>query len=55
MKFILKYIDDLLLTIGLVLLSIGVFQIYLPAGYITLGICFIAIAYFYAKKEGDSQ
>lgn len=50
-KAIRKCVDDLLLVIGLVLFSIGVFKIYIPAGYIALGICFIAFAFFYAKKE----
>jgi uncharacterized membrane protein YiaA len=51
-KIILKCIDDILLIIGIVLLAIGVFNIYIPAGYITLGICFIAFAFFIAKKGG---
>lgn len=47
-----KCIDDILLIIGVVLLAIGVFKIYIPAGYIVLGICFIAFAIFVAKKGG---
>lgn len=48
---IMRYLDDLLLIIGIALLSIGAFKIYVPAGYITLGILFIASALLYAKKE----
>jgi uncharacterized membrane protein SirB2 len=51
-KILLKCVDDILLIIGIVLLAIGVFKIYVPAGYITLGICFIAFAFFIAKKGG---
>ena len=47
-----KIADDILLIIGIILLSEGVFKIYNPAGYITLGICFIAFAFFIAKKGG---
>jgi predicted tellurium resistance membrane protein TerC len=43
---------DILLIIGIVLLTIGVFKIFIPAGYITLGICFITFAFFIAKKGG---
>jgi len=47
-----KTATDILLIIGLVLLSIGVFKIFIPAGYIVLGICIIAFAFFIAKKGG---
>lgn len=50
-KALLKCIDDILLFAGVVLISKGVFQIYVPAGYITLGICFIAFAFFIAKRR----
>jgi predicted tellurium resistance membrane protein TerC len=49
-----KYFDDVLLFIGIALISVGVFKIYIPAGYIILGICIIAFAFIYARsKEGD--
>ena len=51
-SILLKCIDDILFIIGIILLAMGVFQIYIPAGYITLGICFIAFAFFIAKKGG---
>lgn len=49
---LIKIIDDILLVVGVTLLSIGVFKIYIPGGYITLGICMIAFAFFIAKKGG---
>jgi len=51
-NILLKTTDDILLVIGIILLAIGAFKIYAPAGYITLGICFIAFAFFIAKKGG---
>jgi len=51
-KILSKYVDDILLIIGIILLSVGVFEIFIPAGYIVLGICFIAFAFFIAKKGG---
>ena len=47
-----KTTTDILLIIGIILLSVGVFKIFIPAGYIILGICFIAFAFFIAKKGG---
>jgi len=52
LKIILKCTDDILLIIGIILLAIGVFKIYIPAGYIVLGICCIAFAFFVARKGG---
>lgn len=52
-KAISHVADDALLFIGVSFLSYGVFQIYIPAGHITLGICFIAIAYLLAKRKGQ--
>jgi hypothetical protein len=51
-NIILKCLDDISLVLGTILLSIGVFKIFIPAGYIILGICFIAFAFFIAKKGG---
>lgn len=51
MKIIfLNTADDLFLILGVTMLSIGVFKIFIPAGYIVLGICCIAFAFFIAKK-----
>ena len=52
LSFISSIADDVLLLVGVSFLSYGVFQIYVPAGHITLGICFIAIAYVVAKRKG---
>jgi uncharacterized membrane protein SirB2 len=51
-KILLEFTDDFLLIIGIILLATGTFKIFIPAGYITLGICFIAFAFFIAKKGG---
>lgn len=49
-----KYFDDMLLFIGITLIAFGVYQIYIPAGFIVLGICIIAFAFIFARsKEGD--
>ncbi|MEN2765674.1 DUF1056 family protein [Ornithinibacillus xuwenensis] len=53
-KKVFLYLDDILLFIGIALISVGVFKIYIPAGYITLGILVVLFAYVYARsKEGD--
>lgn len=48
-KTIKEIIEDALLIIGIVLISTGAFLIYVPAGFIVLGICILAFAYFFAK------
>lgn len=54
LKKVTDYIDDILLLSGVTLLSIGVFKIYIPAGFISLGVCLIAFAFFYASsRAGD--
>lgn len=53
LKFISLILDDVLMLVGVSFLSYGVFQIHVPAGYITLGICFMAIAYLLAKRKGQ--
>lgn len=50
-KFIAKILDDVFLVAGVYFLSVGVYKIYIPAGDITLGICLLAFAYFYAKRK----
>jgi hypothetical protein len=51
LKKALGFIDDVFLIAGISFLATGVYQIYPPAGYITLGICLIAGAYFYAQSR----
>ncbi len=50
--FLKKILEDIIALIGITLLAIGVFKIYIPAGYITLGICFMALAFFMGKRGG---
>ncbi|WP_157047243.1 hypothetical protein [Alkaliphilus metalliredigens] len=51
LKKIVSFLEDILFIVGITLFSIGVFKIYIPAGFIVLGICFIAGAYFIAKRR----
>ena len=50
-KKLFEWLDVFLLGIGVALISAGAFQIYIPAGFITLGLCFAALAFFVAKKQ----
>ena len=45
------WLDVILLVAGMALISIGVFQIDIPAGYIVTGGCFIALAFFVGKQQ----
>jgi hypothetical protein len=47
------WLDVVFLIPGMVLMAIGVFKIYIPAGYIMAGLCFIALAFFIGKKQAD--
>lgn len=56
-KRLASWLDVFLLLPGMAFIVVGVFLIYRPAGYIVLGLCFIALAFFIAKKQaagGDS-
>ena len=44
-------VDDLLFLIGAGLISYGTFTIYIPAGYIALGMFLVIIAYLLARKK----
>lgn len=48
-KKIKTMIDDLLFAAGALLISFGVYQIYIPAGYIVLGAFLIAAAVIWTK------
>lgn len=50
-KILSMILDDIFFIIGVALLAVGVFKIFIPAGYIILGICFIAFAFFIAKSR----
>lgn len=43
-------ISDVLLVLGIILITIGAYKIYIPLGYIILGICFLAFAFFIGVK-----
>lgn len=48
----MKYLDDILATVGAGIIAVGVFLIYVPAGFIFVGACTIAAAYL-LTKGGD--
>ena len=48
-KKIKRILDDLLFVAGIILISIGVYQIYIPAGYIALGIFLIITAVLWSR------
>jgi hypothetical protein len=50
LKQIIKYIDDILFTLGVISLSLGGFLIYIPAGFGILGICLMAYSFMFAKE-----
>jgi len=50
-KFVKNWIDVMLLLAGMTFLILGVFLIYIPAGFIILGLCFAAMAFLIAKKQ----
>lgn len=45
-----KGIDAILLLLGMASINIGVFLLNVPAGFISLGICFVLLAFIVAKK-----
>lgn len=47
-----RYLDDIFLIAGYVLLVYGVAQYSGPAGWIVAGFCFVSLAYIAAKKAG---
>jgi len=55
MKKILKnHAEDIILALGVVVFEIGTFQIYIPAGFMSLGVCMVAYAVLYANSAGKS-
>lgn len=52
-------IDDLLFAAGTFLISFGIYQIYVPAGYIALGVFLMAAAVIWSKgaevKKYDTE
>ncbi len=45
----MKYLDDVLVIAGVSISAVGVFLIYIPAGFIFAGFSLIGIAYFLAR------
>lgn len=51
-----KWLDAIFMLPGMALVAYGAFQIYRPAGFITVGICCMALAFFSAAKQaGDGK
>lgn len=50
MKKVLEILDDILLIAGIGFLFYGVYQIYVPASFIVLGLCTIGVAFLIAKR-----
>lgn len=48
-------IDDLLLVAGITCITRGVFLIYVPAGYIVLGLCLFGMAYLIAYRKAMAR
>ena len=53
-KAITLIADDVLLLVGVFFIARGVFAIYVPAGYIVLGISFLGLAYMLAQRKDIS-
>lgn len=52
LKSVFKMADDILLLIGIALITYGVFLIYPPAGFMVLGFSFLGMAFLVAKRLG---
>ncbi|WP_169738696.1 hypothetical protein [Ruminiclostridium cellobioparum] len=48
----MKYLEDILAVAGVGIIAVGVFLIYIPAGFIFVGACSIAAAYI-LTRGGD--
>ena len=48
----MKYLDDILVAVGVAVAAIGVFMIYVPAGFIFVGVSAIGAAYI-LTRGGD--
>lgn len=53
--FIEKYIDDILLVLGVGFISYGLFKIYIPIGFISIGIACIGYAFLFAKNRVERR
>src|SRR5690554_3376237 len=48
-------LDDILLVAGIACVARGVFMIYVPAGYIVLGLCLFGLAYLVAHRKAMAR
>lgn len=55
LKRLALWLDVILLLPGMAFIVAGVFFIYQPAGYIILGGCLVALAFFVANKQAKSS
>lgn len=53
-KAITLIADDVLLLAGVFFIAYGVFAIYVPAGYIVMGISLLGLAYMLAQRKDIS-
>jgi len=51
-KKILRFADDVFLIAGIGFISVGCFLIYVPLGYIIIGLGLVTIAILLAKRRG---
>jgi hypothetical protein len=54
-KHLAKWLDVIFLFPGMAFVAVGVSLVYLPAGYIVLGLCFLALAFFVANKQAKGD
>ncbi len=50
-----EWLDVILLIVGMALISAGAFLIYIPAGFVIAGLCFLALAFFVGKKQAQRK
>jgi len=51
LKLFASWLDVAFLILGMASITGGVFLIFRPAGFIILGLCLVALAFFVAKKQ----
>jgi hypothetical protein len=51
-KRVIKYIDDVLLLVGIAFISGGIFMWSVPAGFVAVGVGCVATAYMVAARRG---
>lgn len=48
---VIRYLDDILLLVGGVLIVVGIWQIYRPAAFVVAGLMLIGLAYLIGKVK----